>query len=402
MLRSKQFKKISINLLLGLGGVIFALGIGEIGLRIARISYPSFYQADPHRGHALIPGISGWWVHEGKGWVEVNQQGLRDKNYSLEKPPNTFRIAVLGDSFAEAIQVNAEETFWSFIEKKLPQCQKFQQEKVEVINFGVGDYGTAQELMTLKHHVVNYSPDLVILAVFTGNDIVNNSRTLSPPDRFSPFLIKEQDKYVLDLSFQETETYQWRSSLPRKLIFSIINNSRILQVINEARVAMKNQREILGQQNSSDTQNIVNFLDFTPELYKNSDKNWQEAWEMTEQLVILIDQETKDLNADFLVVTLSNPAQVYPDAKLRNQYFEKANISDPFYPDKRIAKLGQKEGFSVLILAPLLQRYADQNNRFLHGFENTMMGSGHWNQLGHQLAGELMTDKICTDISNNR
>ena len=393
----KKFKQLGANLFLGLGGVIFALGIGEIGLRILGISYPSFYQADPHRGHAFIPNLSGWWTHEGKGWVSINRQGLRDKDYSLEKPPNTFRIAVLGDSFAEAIQVNAEETFWSFMEQNLGECDKFKQQNIEVINFGVGDYGTAQELMTLRHQASSYSPDLVILAVFTGNDIINNSKALSPPDRFSPFLIKKEGDYLLDLSFNQTETYQWRSSLPRKIIFSVVNHSRILQVINEARVALKNQRTMLGNQTQPEDENIINSLDFTPELYQEADQKWQEAWEITETLISLINQETKALDADFLVVTLSNPAQVYPDAALRKKYFENAGIADPFYPEKRIASLGEKEGFDVLTLAPQFQGYADTHKSYLHGFDNTVMGSGHWNQLGHQLAGELITEEVCTN-----
>lgn len=393
----KSFKQLGANLFLGLGGVIFALGIGEIGLRILGISYPSFYQADPHRGHAFIPNLSGWWTHEGKGWVSTNQQGLRDKDYALEKPPNTFRIAILGDSFAEAIQVNAEETFWSFMEQNLAKCDRFKQQNIEVINFGVGDYGTAQQLMTLRHQASKYSPDLVILAVFTGNDIINNSKALSPPERFSPFLIKKDGDYRLDLSFNQTETYQWRSSLPRKIMFSVVNHSRILQVINEARVAFKNQRTMLGNQMQPEDENIINSLDFTPELYQESDQNWQEAWEITEKLISLINQEIKALDADFLAVTLSNPAQVYPDATLRKKYFENAGITDPFYPDKRIASLGGKEGFDVLMLAPQFQGYADTHNSYLHGFDNTVMGSGHWNQLGHQLAGKLITEEVCTN-----
>ncbi len=396
MSKSNKLKRLSGNLLLGLGGAIFALIIGEIALRIMGIAYPSFYQADPHRGHALIPGVSGWWKHEGKGWVSVNKDGLRDKNYTKEKPENTFRIAVIGDSFAEAIQVNAEDTFWSLMENKLPQCRKFQNENVEVINFGVGDYGTAQEYMTLKHHVSQYSPDLVVLAVFTGNDIINNSKTLSPDDRFSPFLIKKEGKYVLDLSFKETETYQWRNSFTRKAIFSTINNSRILQLLNETRVAIKKNRQLLGAETESQSQDILQYLDFTPELYKNTDPNWKEAWNITEELIKLIQQETKSINSDLLVVTLSNPAQVYPDAAYREQYFEQAEVKDPFYPDKRIINLGKQQGFEVLSLAPLFESYADENNTFLHGFENTVVGSGHWNESGHQLAGEIISKKICT------
>ncbi|MDJ0732180.1 MAG: SGNH/GDSL hydrolase family protein [Crocosphaera sp.] len=397
MPKLKQLKKLSSNLLLGVGGAIFALMIGEISLRIMGIAYPSFYQADPHRGHALIPGISGWWKHEGKGWISVNKDGLRDKEYSKEKPENTFRIAVIGDSFAEAIQVNAEDTFWSLMETKLPQCQRFQNQTVEVINFGVGDYGTAQEYMTLKYHVSQYSPDLVVLAIFTGNDIINNSKTLSPDDRFSPFLIKKEGKYILDLSFQETETYQWRNSFTRKAIFSTINNSRILQLLNETRVAIKKRRQLLGTQTENQSQDVVQYLDFTPELYKNSDPNWKEAWNITEELINLIQQETQSINSDLLVVTLSNPAQVYPDAAYREKYFHQAGVKDPFYPDKRIANLGKKQGFEVLTLSSLFQSYADKNQVFLHGFDNTIMGSGHWNKSGHKLAGEIISDKICTN-----
>ncbi|MDJ0600569.1 MAG: SGNH/GDSL hydrolase family protein [Crocosphaera sp.] len=396
MPKLNNFKQLSGNVLLGLGGAIFALIIGEIALRIIGIAYPSFYQADPHRGHALIPGISGWWQHEGKGWVSVNKDGLRDKNYSKEKPENTLRIAVIGDSFAEAIQVNAEDTFWSIMENQLPQCQRFENKTIEVINFGVGDYGTTQEYMTLKHHVSQYSPDLVVLAVFTGNDIINNSKTLSPDDRFSPFLVKKEGKYVLDLSFKETETYKWRNSFTRKAIFSTINNSRILQLINETRIAIKQSRQLLGTQTETESQDVLQYLDFTPELYKNSDPNWQEAWNTTEALIKLIQQETQSINSELLVVTLSNPAQVYPDADYREQYFNQAGVNEPFYPDQRIANLAKQQGFEVLTLAPLFQSYADNHNIFLHGFENTIMGSGHWNESGHKLAGEIISEKICT------
>ena len=397
MVQFKQFKQLGLNLLLGLGGIGFALLLSEITLRIAGISYPSFYQVDEYRGHALIPGISGWWNHEGKGWVQVNQDGLRDREYTKYKPENTFRIAILGDSFAEAIQVNQEETFWSFIEKELPNCQGINQQKVEVINFGVGDYGTAQELMTLKHRVWDYSPDLIILAIFTGNDIINNSKVLSPDDRFSPFLLEKDGELIMDLSFKETETYQWRSSLPRKIIFSIVNNSRLLQVINEARIAFKNRRNLLGDQGqNNETIVMTTYLDFTTELYlENSHQDWQQAWKITEELVKLIHQETQEKGAKFIVVTLSNPAQVYPNSSERKKYLTQAGVTDEFYPDKRIKRLGNKEGFEVLNLAPKFQAYADKNNSYLHGFENTVLGSGHWNKAGHKLAGELITEKVC-------
>ncbi|MFM1841397.1 MAG: hypothetical protein RLZZ490_128, partial [Cyanobacteriota bacterium] len=117
-----KLKPFLINIGLVCGSIAFALGVAEIALRILGISYPSFYQVDPQRGHALIPNMTARWNHEGNGLVSINADGLRDRRYDVDKPENTYRIVVLGDSFSEAIQVNADQTFWSEIERRLPNC----------------------------------------------------------------------------------------------------------------------------------------------------------------------------------------------------------------------------------------------------------------------------------------
>ena len=62
----------------------------------------------------------------------------------------------------------------------------FGEKKVEVINFGVSDYGTAQELIVLREKVWFYDPDFVLLAIFTQNDISNNSVALEK-QKMRPF-----------------------------------------------------------------------------------------------------------------------------------------------------------------------------------------------------------------------
>jgi hypothetical protein len=61
--------------------------------------------------------------------------------------------------------------------------------------------------------------------------------------------------------------------------------------------------------------------------------------------------------------------------------------------------VAQSNGFEVLNLAPTFQRYGDQNNVFLHGFDNTAMGIGHWNKAGHQLGGKMIANYVCTWLS---
>jgi hypothetical protein len=63
---------------------------------------------------------------------------LRDREHDHAR---TLRIAVLGDSFAEALQITMEEAFWSV---ELQGCPSLAGREPEVINFGVSGYGTAQ------------------------------------------------------------------------------------------------------------------------------------------------------------------------------------------------------------------------------------------------------------------
>jgi len=92
--------------------LIVGLILGEVGLRILGVSYPVFDAYDYYRAIALKPGKEGWYNGEGGAYVKINSLGYRDVEHTKEKPPGVFRIAVLGDSFTEARQVDIAATFW--------------------------------------------------------------------------------------------------------------------------------------------------------------------------------------------------------------------------------------------------------------------------------------------------
>ena len=95
-------------LLIG-ASIIFAGLLLEIGLRIAGVTYPIFHRLETLRGWSPQPSISGVWMTEGKALIENNQEGFRDRDYPLKKPPHTFRVTVLGDSMSEALAVPWEK-----------------------------------------------------------------------------------------------------------------------------------------------------------------------------------------------------------------------------------------------------------------------------------------------------
>ena len=173
-----MLKKIVRNLLLLFGSILFSLAIVELSLRALDISYPNFYQPDERRGYSLRPNAEGIFSAEGRAYVKINSQGLRAPEYAVEKGEGVFRVAVIGDSFAEAGQVSWPQTFASTAESSLETCPFLEDHRVEVINFGVGGYGTAQELLTWREPASRYGADIVLLLLFPGNDLRNNVRSL--------------------------------------------------------------------------------------------------------------------------------------------------------------------------------------------------------------------------------
>ena len=187
-------------------------------------------------------------------------------------------------------------------------------------------------------------------------------------------------------------------SFTRRFVFSVINHSRLLQVINEAKRVINLKKESANSSAKPANNDIIPALDFDANLYQEpQNKDWQEAWEVTEELIKQINTEVKSKNADFLAVTISNPPQIYPDLQIRDRLGQ-LGAKNLFYPDERIQKLGQNNGFTVFNLAKLMQEYADKNQVYLHGFDNTRMGVGHWNKEGHQLGGKLISEKLCQKI----
>jgi hypothetical protein len=366
-----------------------ALVLGELSLRLIDFSYPIFYTYDDTVGVALRPGAEGWNRSEGEAFIKISSDGLRDREHSRKKPPNTVRIAVLGDSMAEALQVPQEATFWSVVERRVRDCGEFGARDVEVLNFGVSGYGTAQELLTLRHRVSEYAPDIVVLAFYAGNDVRNNSRELEPM-KLRPFFRVEKGALVEDDGFlRDPEYLSYKSTFGfRKMLFEL----RSFQLLRRVRVAIEQRasKEARAKRNPNAELGVDEKIFLQP-----LSAPWREAWDITERLIARTRDESAGMGARFLLVSIPIGIQVNPDPKVREQFARGIGASDLLYPDTRLRALGKKDGIDVLLLASPFQAYAEKNRVYLHGFSNTKPGSGHMNENGHRLAGELISDRLC-------
>jgi hypothetical protein len=162
------------HFLVAAAAVAVLLGL-ELILRAVGYSSPGWYRPDPRLGWALRPGMSGWFTGEGKAFVQINSAGQRDREHRIDKPENVYRIAVLGDAFSEGMQVALDRTYWALLPELLASCGFQPGKRVEVLNFGVRGYSTAQAYLTLETSALRYRPDLVLLQFSNGNDVRDNS-----------------------------------------------------------------------------------------------------------------------------------------------------------------------------------------------------------------------------------
>ena len=122
--------------------------------------------SDPKLSFVHEPNSHGFLMGQD---VKINSEGLRDNEYSLAKPPGVYRILVLGDSTTLGWGVPMNETSAKILERELNAVHVPGYERFEVINSGVGNYDTVQEVTYYKTRGRDFHPDLVILAYFIND-----------------------------------------------------------------------------------------------------------------------------------------------------------------------------------------------------------------------------------------
>jgi lysophospholipase L1-like esterase len=327
---------------------------------------------------------------EGKAWIQINARGFRDVDHELEKPEGVYRVVVLGDSYTAAQEVDFEAAFPRVAERHLNEGRDGQR-RVEVVNLGCSGYGTADQLLVWRHEGRLYDADLVLLGFMTANDVTDNFPTLDP--RARPYFQLQNGELKLDNSFLESSWYTSRTSASGRAFYWLLDYSRLAQLLNTARLRWKaaSLAATAGDMPHEDVGVRVGV--YSPP----NDDDWRRAWQVTEALLAQLDREVRSSGADFAVVTLSNSSQVTPDDERRDALLKRLNVDNLYYPDERVAAFCAQQKIPCLMLAPQLLAIAQQSGKSLHGFGEAL-DHGHWNEEGHQAAGEMIADWVAEHI----
>ena len=147
--------------------LVTGLSLGAAELLLRAVDYPPaafspWIRSDTF-GFRLAPGISvRMRGPEYDVEIATNSLGMRDDEPGPKTGP---RVLLLGDSFAMGYGVERGQIFADLLEQQL---------HADVVNAGTGGYEIVQQVRMLAEYAPRLRPDLVVYALYLGNDLAQN------------------------------------------------------------------------------------------------------------------------------------------------------------------------------------------------------------------------------------
>jgi hypothetical protein len=398
---------------------ILEVGVRLVGLAPPPEPNPAIWTPHPLMGWWHIPQSGGLFhsdYNEFATEVRINARGLRDREIGYDNPDGALRILSLADSFGEALQVELEDTYHKQLEQLLIDSLG---RPVEVLNAGVGGWGTDQEAIFYVAEGFRYNPDVVLLAFFTRNDAVNNYGpleiarnggrqqkeffSLSPDGELIPPPVQE------GLEMQAVEESSLRAGLLDKALAvdSGQDGPPLLPLADTLwrwsalyRLVMPYLRDIpavvqwLGPSGILGGEAVIRANHPTTPIpffvYQSPpDEAFEAAWTLTESIILRLRDEVERRGSKLAVVIIAAPEQVYPaewEQMLAANPAMQAHAWDLETPNQRLTGFLVANDIPHLDLLPVFRQAAAEPDAPRLHFRHDQ----HWTEAGHRLAAEII------------
>jgi len=372
--RGKEYARAMAALLLGL---VLALALAELLCRLlpletAYVRIP--VNMDTRVGFTRGPG--GTATSKMRCYditpITFDSRGFRGEEISAGEH---LPIAILGDSFMEAVEVPVGCTSASILQGLLG---------VKVFNASVASYGTISELFVYRTFVKEHRPSVVLLFFFAGNDVSDNSCELS--DLYGEGLARPCGE-VPDGEIQWRPSFRDRAGVSESSPISDFLRRHCLSCLVAYRFL---KYDVLHRIQFGDLDLLDNvFRSHPPEQWR---KAWDEGWRITEEALVQLRAEVESGGGTLVIVSVPSALIIVPNWQ---EIFKKAKgldrlpeDFDPYLPDTRLQTIGSKHGIHVLTLTPEFIEYRDRfqlKDPFLW-----FLCDAHWNPLGHFVAANVV------------
>lgn len=232
-MRSRRTRLSAVALFIA-GGLCAAL-MFEAGLkviaatplwRVLPVIEPILGQPDPQSGYAFTPGVSGIWTRENRAPVQITDLGLRGPaGITREKPPGTLRIALLGDSVTEALQVAYDDTFGALLQDRLNRGAS---PKIEVVNLAMSGNGPLRQLIRLEQRGYGFEPDIVLSVTSPFDFLTGELRD----DSVNPAYVPDgSGGWTRGYAFRNRFSVRQADTLPGRIFLGTVQQSDLARLL---------------------------------------------------------------------------------------------------------------------------------------------------------------------------
>ncbi|MBN1202110.1 MAG: SGNH/GDSL hydrolase family protein [Anaerolineae bacterium] len=348
--------------LISLPAFFFACAFIEAGLRLfVAVSEPveSFYDAE----NALLvfePGQSGIRVRpDFTAHYRINSVGWNSaRNYTVDKLPGELRIAVIGDSYVEAFQVDYDKNFGVILEHTLGE---YVSTPVMVYSFGRSGAPLSQYLHIMRYVSAAYAPDIYVILII-DNDFEQSFAHMSPSPHFLQFELGEHNEII------EIEPVPWEPTTKGR-VFRILTFSALF-------------RYVWCNLQLGDT--VTNAVEDNPVMAEPVYDQGIDT-ELIDSLLVYTFQEYRDIvrqTGSRLLLVMDGPRRGIYEGKLPDDIPEYAYT---------ILSAGVAEEYGIPFLDLTAAFQADYQQ---HGRRFNFPGDYHWNAYGHRLVGETISEEL--------
>lgn len=220
------------NILLIMAGLFFGVFLAEVLVTAGNVSpffrvlpavEPQLGGPDHDIGYAYKPDRDVLWNVENKVQVHINAQAIRRDDNVPEKKDGEFRIALMGDSFAEALQVEWPATFAAQAERLLQQDAG---NKTDIVNLAMGGSNGLRMLVRFERDLAVFRPDMgfMLLPDFKlyNGDLRNDSQ--SPA-----YMINGQGRVERSYGFRNRFSQRYADTIPGRVFVYMMHHSHLFR-----------------------------------------------------------------------------------------------------------------------------------------------------------------------------
>lgn len=343
--------------------------------------------SDPFMGWRAQPNqiLHGRTEHGEAKTVRTNTLGFFDTDHR-PSPSHARRIAFLGDSFTGGAHVDFDATFVSVFQKASPVG-------TEALNFGHSGFGTVNEYLCWRHYVVPFHPQIVLLAFFLGNDVTNNLPDYPVESFRSPKFELDEQGHLREVPFEASavdgDRRKHRSWFYRTFLQPSVLYQQYKLFERDVRYRLGIRKNPKGGSEDETpfwkrSGSPVDWQCYLPQ----PDPRVEEAWEITEKLILRLRDEVQTTGARFYLMLIPGMESFQPEEfrkSLERYPGIEAYQFDLEYPRNRMRKFLIASKIPFLDMEEEFRKLpSDQQAGLYFRFDR------HFSTLGHRITGESL------------